>query len=558
MRVQIGQRLKHQISQPKMRSFASDLFPWLLLAFTYLLAVLFQAKYGDDFLNSDMAAEMILAKELNDSNRLFLTKDWFYPSELRVLYQHITFRLGLYLFPNNWHWARVLGQAIMLALHAGSFIYLMSVLGHKKAGIYGAAALMCPMGFWYLFHGVFTGAYLTHMILMSMTIGLVIALTVSRSTKKQLILGISLAVLCFFQGLNGVRMLMSLFVPLCITAVLVFFLRHMRMPLEAPLHRDPHFRLVCSAVFASLVCCAGYLVHSVYLSKAYDCVTYENVYWTSFSLTNLIDSWSRFLRIFGYPNESWAGGLSYLGWNAIPLMSINGILGAAGIVLMITVVFSMFRLFKLWDRLSMSHQVIAMLLPVCLVVDGVVFSCLTGYQHTSYWLPLVPLTFANVTIWILNEDFRLSTFYRRLVSSALFLCLICASVPVAYQFIHFPPRSPINIKPAVQWLLENDYSQGYASFWYSSVITEHANGQIEMWTLSDTSEVPFSHTLNEMLQKRSHAEFTPEGRCFVLMSQEEYDECIENFPYAVYDNTIVYNHGGYVILSYDSIEQALK
>ncbi len=426
-------------------SLLSKLFPWVLLGTTYLFAVLFQAKYGDDLLNSDMAAEMILANELNKSKALFLTKDWFYPSELRVLYQHIPLRIGLLLFPENWHLARVFGQSIMLALHAGSFIYLMSVLGHRKAGIYGAAALMCPMGFWYLFHGIYTGAYLTHMIMMSATIGLLIDLAVSESPKKRLVLGVILAILCFFQGLNGIRMLMNLYVPLCITVVLVLILRHIRAPFVAPIAKEPYLKIVVLTLSASLICCIGYLVHTLYLSKVFTCITYEDIFWDTFSLSELIESWSRFLRILGYPNESWAAGLSYSGWMSIPLMSVNGILGSAGIILMITVIFSMFRLFKLWNKLSMSHQVITLLLPVCLLVDGVVFSCLTGFNNGSYWLPLIPITFATVIIWILNEDFRLSAFYQRVVGGALFICILCSSIPITYQFIHYPPELQLEL-----------------------------------------------------------------------------------------------------------------
>ncbi len=527
----------------------ADVIPWAILALTWLLAMIFQYKYGELFLNSDLAAEMLLAKEMNDSGSILFAKDWCYSTEIRVFYQHIPFRLGLLLWPNNWHLARVFGQGVMLALHATSFIYMMSALGYRRAGVYGAAVLMCPFGYWYLFHGVFGGQYLSHMILISTSIGLLLRLLKDRENRRRpwILLGVTL-VFAFLQGLGGIRMLMNLYAPLSLALVVMFVLRLNKAPLEDKLPHTPHFRALVLAAMVSISCFAGFIINSAILSKQYIFASQNNRFYHHFLATEFLNQLASFLSLFGYPYSYDAQSYSTNGWHQIYLFSKSGMSGAACFVLIAAIIFATVRLAKLWHKLSFNSQLIYATFLACLAVNGIVYSLLESNLNASYWLPIIPLTIACFIIWIKNENFRLQSIYQYGITAILLICTLFSSFSNTLQFIRYPSRAAHGIHAAVDWLQENEYSAGYASFWCSNIVTELSDGQIEMWTTEDVHDL----TVRPWLQKRSHLDTPPTGKCFVLVPTASFNNWEEK-PFAIYDDTIAYyDENGFTILVYDS------
>ena len=55
----------------------------ILFILIWLVVVMFDYKYGKAYLDSDMASEMVLAKQLNTEGVL-LSKNWYYSTELRI------------------------------------------------------------------------------------------------------------------------------------------------------------------------------------------------------------------------------------------------------------------------------------------------------------------------------------------------------------------------------------------------------------------------------------------------------------------------------------------
>ena len=73
----------------------------ILFILIWFVVVLFDYKYGKAYLDSDMASEMVLAKQLNTEGVL-LSKNWYYSTELRIFGNAQLLRIFLLLFPNNW------------------------------------------------------------------------------------------------------------------------------------------------------------------------------------------------------------------------------------------------------------------------------------------------------------------------------------------------------------------------------------------------------------------------------------------------------------------------
>ena len=70
---------------------------------------------------------------------------------------------------------------------------------------------------------------------------------------------------------------------------------------------------------------------------------------------------------------------------------------------------------------------------------------------------------------------------------------------------------------AAQFLVQNGYQDGYASFWDGNVMTELTDGTLNVWTLTPNS-VP---ELRPWLQVTSHLQTPPQGKIFFVISKWE-------------------------------------
>lgn len=146
------------------------LFPWCWLVAAYVITVSVLCLRGRGYIDSDMASEMVLADLLNREGGL-LSTNWWYSTELRVLCLQPFYRVGLLLFPHDWYAARMTGQALCMLALIAAYLYVGHGLRLKNCGAWGAAALACPFGVWYLWYGPFGGFYLPHMIWVLLSFG---------------------------------------------------------------------------------------------------------------------------------------------------------------------------------------------------------------------------------------------------------------------------------------------------------------------------------------------------------------------------------------------------
>lgn len=151
----------------------SKLLP-IIFIIVYTIVIGFEYTQGKSYIDSDMAAEMVMAKQLNDEGVL-ISENWYYGTEFRVLCEPTLYKLTLALFPDNWHMARVSAKAVVLLMLAAAFFYLCKMLKLPKVACWlGATVIIMPFGFWNAFHSIMGPIYATHMIyvilLMSLTV----------------------------------------------------------------------------------------------------------------------------------------------------------------------------------------------------------------------------------------------------------------------------------------------------------------------------------------------------------------------------------------------------
>lgn len=79
---------------------------------------------------------------------------------------------------------------------------------------------------------------------------------------------------------------------------------------------------------------------------------------------------------------------------------------------------------------------------------------------------------------------------------------------------------------AAQFLVQNGYRDGYASFWDGNVMTELTDGTLNVWTLTPNS-VP---ELRPWLQVTSHLQTPPQGKIFFVISNGKHTASASPLP----------------------------
>lgn len=517
-------------------------FPWAWLILGYCVTMGILWKFGRPYIDSDMSSELILANLLNREGGL-LSTNWWYSTELRVFCVQLFYRVGLLLFPEDWYSARIFGQALWMALLIISYFYLANGLKLKNRGVWGAAALTCPFGTWYFWYGHFGGYYIPHIIWILMSFGAILHLVQSNIYKEKAVHGALLIVACGFSGLNGIKGLMAFFVPMVLSSLVLLWMEWNANPKRFP---DGEIKLTIAAVAALVVAGAGYLVNSKILSQGHHFENYNDQSWSTLRLDLLVQKWGDFFSLFGYPADSFLGGDT-------AIFSLNGILGAFGLMVAGAIIISLVRLLIRWKELPLLARIAPVLLAVTGLVQGIVFSS-TGNpssNNASYWLPVVPLVFPVLQLELETEPFRLP-FARRLSALALCICFIFTSIGTVNRFFREGIRAVPQLEPICQWLMEEGYKQGYATFWNGNVLTEWSNGEIEMWVVDDFKEL----NIRQWLQSTSHAQ-PPEGEVFLLSTLGELEQMgldsILNSPSVAFIEEGTWDP--YVVLAYQSVEE---
>ena len=514
------------------------IFPWTALAAAYLLSVLFLLWKGESFLDSDMASEMVLAHQLNQEGR-FISPNWYYSTELRVVSEQPLFKLGLWLFPQNWHLARVSAQAILMAGLAASYLFFSFGIRIYRGGVYAATALLCPFGTWYAFHGMLGGFYYVHMLLFLWSLGLFVRVLQSKGRRRMLWMA-GLLIVSAAAGLNGVRTLMNLYAPLLLTSLLLWGRTFVEE--SKPLRQKNREReLVLVSLAAAIASACGYLVNTKILTRFYHFMV-QGRYWAPLNLNKLWETWGDFLSLFGYQSDRYLD-------NQVELFSAVGILNCFALLLIAALLFSVFRLFGRWRCLSFWSRFAVMLLVLCLLVDGMVFGFTEGDGggNATYWLPIVPLCFTVLSIEGTTERLH-GVEIRRGAALGFLLTIAACSAATMMRLAENPMRAPQGIKQVCEWLEYQNYTKGYSSFWTGNILTELSNGKIEVW-VTETGTMQF----NQWLQSTAHHTPPQGGPVFVLVSAEEY----QKMPYLTKEH-LEYGDEQWYVFVYDSAQEILQ
>ena len=507
--------------------------PWLWMAAAYLFDLWYQLVPGKWIVDSDLASEMILSDLLNKEGTI-ISHNWFYSTELKVVNLQWFYRLGLLIFPHDWHLARTFGMAITLALFAAAMLFFVKCAGLGRAGLWMIGTLLWPFGQHYLVYAIYGGYYLVYTFFYMLVLALVLR-SLNADKKHCALQWVLACVITAVAGMNGVKQLMVFHAPLCLAAAILLVLAlHSCGKTDWKAALDvcrKEVRLLVASLVTAVAAAAGYFVSNAVLSRMYDFKSYNFIVWNRdedwFTLDRILMD---FFHEFGYENGS---GVFHFG----------GIAAAVGLLLGCWMFFCIVRLLLRLDKLERNDKLLVLLLVAMLAVCGVAYTYFHEY-YLYFWLMNMPVAIAVMAVEIKTEDFHILG-ARQLLGVGLAACFTLCAVSTVRQEQEHPYLAHKGLNTAAEWLVDNGYTQGYSTFWNGNAMTELTSGKLEVWTLQslDRDDVP------NWLQPKSHLTTDPEHP-FLLIDTET-DGPAENAKLIQYgDCTEVYNDGRYVIYDF--------
>ncbi len=522
----------------KLRQRMCRAFPYLVMLAAYLVSVVFWGLYGSHNINADDASEMILATLLNEEG-VFLSPNWLYSTELRVISPVPLYQLGLKLFA-SWHAARTFAVAIVMAGVMASALFMMRSLRLERSAPWFAAALMIPFSGTYAYIIMFSCYYAVHLMLSFVMLGLIARYGRAGLKGGKASIGL-LAALGLFSGLGGIRMLTMFVAPVAAATLVMAVVAAKDVERMRDAAHMPAARMCGASMFALLLAGAGYVINEKVIAQRYIYAVYNDQQIGPFAFSDVWDQFDRLVRDLGYRR----GELFF---------SIGGINSLLALMVGALMLLAVVRLLARWGTLKAEHRLL-LLTGMAAVALGMLLNVLLHMEITRYFivgtLLLIALVFAEIETELGKN--------AALRACAACLLVGCFAFMGQYMLRYQYKQGDVNYEMAADWLIENGYTQGYATFWNANTLTEASDGQIEMWVIEDSRKKEWVNlSLHKTLQRKAHMEQAPQGKVFLLITEDEYKSVKgRNLPlfdraYLAQEDMVAWT---YYVYAYDSAEQ---
>jgi len=483
--------------------------PWMMVAAAYLLTVTFFALYGSHNMSGDDGSEIVHAALLNQEGKWVQTESWLYSTELRVVSPTPLYQVGLKLF-SSWHAARVFAQAAGLALVLACFLYMAHELGMKKAAPYLAAVLMLPFGDAYDYVIAYGLHYAVHLMLAFVILGLVFRF--GRAQKKRGLLTLALiAALGVWSGLGGVRMMTMIIAPLCGAAALMALMELKAHETFRAAKNTPAVRMAGASLLCFLGTGAGYVAGLALFKGRYTYFSYTDIGMANFRMSDLLNQFSSLLYDLGYVN-------------GVPLMSVRGINNLLTVVIFMALCAAVWRMFARWQGLAPAHRLLT-LTAVLAIVVGMLCNIMLDQLLTRYFMVGTVLLFVVLALALEVEPCKNALLSTMALLAMTGCCAFGAQCIMRYDY----KMNDVNYEMAADWLVEQGYTQGYATYWNANLICAASDGQLDMWVLADSIHGLHAGKwrtmgMQQILQEKRKLEEMPEGKVFLLVTEAEQAE----------------------------------
>lgn len=495
---------------------------WILLICAYICNIFNSASFYETTLDSDMAAEMMLANLMNKHGDLLICKDWIYSTEIRILYTQPALQLGLLFFPNNWYYARLFSIALLTLVFILVFLHLCKMLKLKSLGLVMSIILISPISHYYFEMVGYSNAYIPHMLFYLLLTDLI----VMYFNNKNNILIFLIVIIGIFGGTNGIRIMYNYALPLfTLSLILLFTYNKPKKIIDLIKNYIHNYFPILIALLSIFV---GFLINFFYIRKVCIFADYTELVLQAPRLEFFISMVTHIFQLFGWQSIS-------------ALKTKEGILSIFSLVIIGVLLISFIWYTKHLKKIkedTIAYS-IALSIPILFIELALVFS-ITNQNQVRYWIPTVPFLLIYIAYFIKNIN--INNKYKQYIIALLLTSTLCTSISSIIKYDNYKVQGR---KELVNYLVENNYSQGYSAFGIGNVATELSNGKLDIWVLDSVLSSQTTSEPLDWLQELRHLNEKPNGEIYFIVdifdnndevntdSIEEYKKYDKN-GYAVY------------------------
>jgi len=473
---------------------------------------------------------MVLAEILSHKN-FVLTRGWIYSTELPVVNTQII-RSVLFKFTDSWTAVRIWGNLVIslwMLFSYGFFVKQLDV--DRKWFWYTSPFLLIPFSY-EAFYMIGLMEYYTPYIAFSFTI-LGLWLYLYRQKEHRRIAHVALLLCSFLSCLGGIRQIEMTFLPMIMTMFFLVLEHSNEIGNFITLFRKTYY--LWTSLLSSLV---GYFINAKLFSKWFLFKDYGNMNLTQLTMEKIQIIVRAFLNAMGYTEKV----------VDVEVFSLDGILYLLSLAFLCMLVLLVFVLWKRRKKLLPESQFLLWFSLAGLFLNIFLFLFTEIAVSARYFILNIIMYVPLIIVFYRESGLALEV--RRFYFFAMVL-LICLFGGKEYKKCLQSTANEAR-NGHIAYLLENQYTLGYANFWNANVLTELTEGKIEMVSLN--CEGKGTPTLNPWLVKLENI-YPPVPRkdVFLLLHENERrrsEKLIEG-------REPVFESEGYYIYLYDDTDEFL-
>lgn len=520
-----------------------------------LMLTILNIFFGDHWLDSDMAAEMIFSKLIAEEGGLLSSKNWYYSTEFRVLYTQLIMVPLFHVF-EDWHVIRTITNVLTYLLMLGSYYYFMKPLKlNKTAVVWSSVILLLPFSETMVTHMQMGNTYMPHVIIVFFCFGMFLRLVQQEKllqVSKLFLVGcyVLLSMVC---GMSGVRYMLALQVPLVLTAMCYVMkstaFTHLRQEVTRQRVKEvlsgERLHYLFYSFLGAVCALTGYVLNVAVIAKKYTFQTYDATNFIKvfqgvlFERTQ--DTIGNLLQLFGYIENK--GFLSVRG-----LISLIAFALLMGIALLAKRTGKLLKQAEATETATFGHrQFVQWFFVIAFVLNTFVFLFTTSTIVARYYITVFIFVLPLLCIYFELERMPLD---KILVIVFLCGCLGLGTLKCVYSFVDKDKN--LEEKKVAAFLAQEDYTFGYAGYWNANIMTELTDGKVEVGNIWDFERMIFFRWSSPMkyYEQNYHA-----GKAFLLLTWGEMGSYAQTN--VVQAGEVVYQDETYVVLHYDSVADML-
>lgn len=434
------------------------LFGKIMLVTVVLVNAWVTYRYYFNFVTADDASELVLSKMLAAEGGV-LSTNWHYSTELEILNTQLVYSF-LFRFISNFKVVRILGQVILSGIFLASYyfcLYSMDKEKVKKRFFLTAFLLLIPISQAWVYL-ILKTYYIPHVAITFVALGFACLAQREDLSKRQRICVFSLGSLLAFVGcLEGMRHIQMAYLPLVLSSV--WMLYNALETAEWDLKRLSLPRGILEHICWLLCAGAGFLVNAFVLSGIYDYKDQNNATFTeTLAFENIEKVWNAFLEVTGYTGEQ-------------KMMSFGGICNALAVLGACALFYVLIRLVCNIKKQQRIEELMVGFVVLSFALSMFIFIALKTVSARYVMACVAPM----VLFFVFLENFP---FLKRTIILLGVYGVVMVLGIHKYHEIQLSDKNE-NLRNVYEFVVSNDYTYGYSTFWSGNLLTELTNGAFQ-------------------------------------------------------------------------------